>query len=204
MQSNWAAENLQTIRTLMERAVVYRRTLAPVTLVTGLLGCGAAAGGWYGGIKAPLPFACYWLAMGGLILVVAGLIMRRQAFQEAEPFWSPPTRRVGQALLPGLVAGLGLSVLAVVAPSTRLEIWLPCAWLLFYGCALHAAGFFMPRGVKWLGWLFIVAGITGLCLQERLLTVPGMGHLLMGACFGGGHVLYGIYLYGTESRRGTQ
>ena len=35
METNWAAEQLQTIRTLMERSAVYRRALAPIMLFAG-------------------------------------------------------------------------------------------------------------------------------------------------------------------------
>src|SRR5436189_1798 len=38
MESNWATEHLQVIRTLMERAEIYRRALAPVMLLTGTAG----------------------------------------------------------------------------------------------------------------------------------------------------------------------
>ena len=40
MESNWAAEHLQTIRTLMERSAIYRRALAPIMLFAGLTGLG--------------------------------------------------------------------------------------------------------------------------------------------------------------------
>ena len=42
-------------------------------------------------------------------------------------------------------------------------------WLLFYGCALHAAGFFMPRGMKWFGWIYIGLACGALCF---LAIVP--------------------------------
>jgi len=45
MESNQAAEHLQVIRTLMERAALYRRTLAPIMLCAGTLGLLAGAGG---------------------------------------------------------------------------------------------------------------------------------------------------------------
>ena len=38
MKPKWAEENLQTIRTLMERSAVYRRALAPIMLFAGALG----------------------------------------------------------------------------------------------------------------------------------------------------------------------
>ena len=45
MQSNWAEENLQVIRTLMERAGLYRRAMAPVMTFTGVVGLTAGAAG---------------------------------------------------------------------------------------------------------------------------------------------------------------
>ena len=42
------------------------------------------------------------------------LLVRRQALKESEPFWSPPTRRVTQALLPPLVAGLMIGAVVFV------------------------------------------------------------------------------------------
>ena len=42
MDTSWAAENLQTIRTLMERSALYRRALAPIMTYNGVVGCVAA------------------------------------------------------------------------------------------------------------------------------------------------------------------
>ncbi len=47
METNWAAEQLQTIRTLMERSAVYRRALAPIMLFVGFVGVLAAAIGCF-------------------------------------------------------------------------------------------------------------------------------------------------------------
>src|SRR6266540_1083328 len=44
MESNWAAENLRVIRTLMERSAVYRRALAPLMLLAGGTGTGMTDG----------------------------------------------------------------------------------------------------------------------------------------------------------------
>ena len=72
-------------------------------------------------------------------------------------------------------------------------------WMLFYGCAVHAAGFFMPRGIRWLGWIFIMVG----CVLLSLLNLGAaqlQSNLLMGVIFGGLHLVYGIYLHFTEQR----
>ena len=64
---------------------------------------------------------------------------------------------------------------------------------------LHAAGFFMPRGVK----LF---GLDFYCLRVRLVACRChhefqsnlKAHWLMGFFFGVLHLAYGAYLYLTE------
>jgi hypothetical protein len=79
--------------------------------------------------------------------------------------------------------------------------------MALYGCALHAAGFFMSRGIKWLGWIFIACGSGLLLCMFVDVHVPVLygcgpegGHLAMGASFGLLHLAYGIYLYFTEKR----
>src|ERR1051326_8808678 len=162
MESNWATEHLQVIRTLMERSALYRRALAPIMSFNGVLGTGAALLGWRLKIDAPRLFILYWAAVAGLAMAGSFFLVRRQALKESEPFWSPPPRRVTQAMLPPLVAGLiiGAVVLFNVgsAPDnlgpTIGMLWLPLSWVVLYGCAFHAAGFFMPRGMKIFGWAF--------------------------------------------------
>jgi hypothetical protein len=72
-------------------------------------------------------------------------------------------------------------------------------WILFYGCALHSAGFFMPRGIRLFGWIFI---ISSCCLFYAFVlgwvkTEPN-AHWLMGFFFGVLHLAYGAYLYLSE------
>src|SRR5579859_2335278 len=187
MESNWAAEHLQVIRTLMERSAVYRRALAPIMTFSGSLGLAAGLVGWVAKIQAPQGFIGYWAGVGVLALAGAFFLVRRQALKEAEPFWSPPTRRVAQALLPALFFGfvLGLIVLFRTRSSAgnndalgEVAIrWLPLAWIGLYGCALHASGFFMPRGMKIFGWAFVLASCA-FCSSTLPEISPGplFGH----------------------------
>jgi hypothetical protein len=198
MESNWAAEHLQTIRTLMERSAVYRRALAPIMFFVGSIGVLAAVAGLVFRLDSPRAFGGLWL--GAALAAVAGafLIARRQAFKDREPFWSPPTRRVTQALLPPLTAGMFLGVVFVLVGLGN-EFALAFIWLLFYGCALHAAGFFVPRGVKLFGWIYIA--LAGGCLLFLVIFHPDVewrAHWLMGFFFGVLHLVYGAYLYLTE------
>src|SRR5215831_13830234 len=102
MESNWAAEHLQVIRTLMERSAIYRRALAPIMIFNGVIGIGSAVVGWALKIGSPRGFIGFWAGVGLLAVAGSFLLVRRQALRAAESFWSPPTRRVTQAMLPPL------------------------------------------------------------------------------------------------------
>ena len=208
MESNWASEHLQVIRTLMERSAIYRRALAPTSLLIGGIGLAAAVIGWLTGIDSHRAFGIYWVVVAFIALGSALALIRRQALREGEAFWSSPTRRVAQALLPPFLVALAASIV-MVAPAWRepLQVWwLPPVWMVLYGCALCSAGFFMPRGIKLFGWVFILCGcVVGAMVNQRSYAA-GMPHLtnahwLMGATFGGLHLAYGVYLYFTETKK---
>jgi hypothetical protein len=200
METNWAAEQLQTIRTLMERSAVYRRALAPIMLLAGALGTAAAVVGILFQCNSFPAFIALWFTTAALAVTGALLIARRQALKEKEAFWSPPTRRVVQALAPPLLVGLFWGLLFVFwDASFALASMVSLAWVLLYGFALHAAGFFMPRGIRLFGWIFIVCA----CLLIYSDVTQGIdledkANWLMGFFFGVLHLAYGAYLYLTE------
>lgn len=204
MQSHWAAEHLLVIRTLMERSAIYRRALAPIVLALGVLGLAAALLGWSLELQSAREFIGYWSAVGIVGLSGAYLMARQQSLKYAEAFWSAPTKRVTQALLPPLVVGFAANmVIAFLSGANSALIWwLVPLWMGFYGCALHAAGFFMPRGMKLFGWGFILMG----CIVAAGLSYDGVlgslksAHVVMGSSFGGLHLAYGAYLYFTERK----
>jgi hypothetical protein len=207
METNWAAENLQTIRTLMERSAIYRRALAPVMTYVGFVGIAGALAGRIFGVKSHHGFIYFWLAVCSLAVAGVFFLVRRQALRSAEPFWTPPTRRVVAALSPAFVLGGIATVLVYLirGNSTLSSLMLPPVWIALYGCALHSAGFFMPRGVQTFAWALIC--VAAILLVMHLIT-PGQvlvllfegGDLPMGFSFGGLHLAFGIYLYLTEKR----
>jgi hypothetical protein len=214
MESNWAAEHLQVIRTLMERSAVYRRALAPIMTYIGVIGTIAAIVGlnWWRTIYPP-GFILFWACVAAIAMCGSFFLVRRQAIKAGEPFWSPPTRRVTQATLPPLALGLFLGIAAFVSYGSSLTyvpletpVWLPISWVALYGCAFHAAGFFMPRGMRIFGWAFVIAGCTiaALCLftgVSKSIPAGTFANGLMGLFFGLLHLAYGVYLYFTEKRR---
>jgi hypothetical protein len=199
MEQNWAAEHLQVIRTLMERSAVYRRALAPLMTFAGVVGTFAALLAWQLKIEGERAFVSYWSAVSILTLTGAFLLVRRQAISAGEVVWSSPTRRVSQALLPGLFLG---AIAGVVVWLHGGMVWLPPVWIGLYGCALHAAGFFMPRGIRLFGWCSVVLAAV-ISVAEVSGTFHCAPNLTMGLFFGVLHLAYGVYLYFTEQRRIT-
>jgi hypothetical protein len=112
--------------------------------------------------------------------------------------------RVTEAMAPPLAAGLVLSLALLMfgaAPPRGLFV---LATALFYGCAVHAAGFFTPRGMKLFGWIVILlsaAGSAGLAVFEPAVGGSRPAHAVMGGVFGALHLAYGAYLYVTERRK---
>ena len=217
VQPNWAEENLQVIRTLMERAGLYRRALAPVMTGTGLLAIFAAIGARWARLDSFASFLGLWVAVA---LVAAGLSLltiRRQALTAREEFWTPPTRRVAISLVMPFSAAAaftlpvaGLVIVQGGSGADAIARGLSALWMGFYGCGLNAAGQFTSRGVRLLGWVFMAMGALqffslNASVVSRIGPIPLLDqpHMLMGASFGGLHLLAGIYLYFTEKREPT-
>lgn len=203
MESNWATEHLQVIRTLMERSAVYRRALAPIMTFCGVVGIVAGGVGWWVKVDSDRAFVLFWSGVATVALLGSLLLVRRQALKDAEPFWSPPTKRVAQAMLPPFVVGLFIGVVVVFGfeahgPSTQNGLTMLWAWL--YGFALHSAGFSISRGIRILGWVYVFVGCVLLVKLMCIEQFPLQPHLLMAGVFGGLHLACGIYLYFTEKR----
>jgi hypothetical protein len=191
-----AAQHLQTIRTLMERAALYRRALGPILTLVGALGTVGAGLGWFLAVQTSAGFITLWLLAATLAMLSSFLLVRRQALRAAEPFWTPPTRRVVAAMVPPLFAGAAATLTLGFMPieDRSLALALPPTWLACYGLAVHAAGFFTLRGMRQLGWAFLLAGTAvGLAAVVVPALVPTLrqAHLAMGLTFGLGHLIAG-------------
>ncbi len=173
-----AEEHLRIIRSLMEKATIYRAISAEAAAVGGLLAIGAsfAFGNWFVHLPSPYPpaepwkFFALWLA----VLVLAGLcnavLLYRGAMRRSEAFASTGMRMAVSALLPNFItAGFFTFLLMPAGPSLlglppisapRCYEWIVTIWITCYGLALLATTHFAPRSLWWLGWAFLVAGLA--------------------------------------------
>jgi len=187
---------------LMERSALYRRALAPMMLFAGTLGVVVAALGLLFHLESTRAFGTLWLTTAGVVVAGAFLIVRRQAIKDREDFWSPPTRRVAQTLLPPLTVGLILGVVFTqfrVSKVVDFTLLLPFLWAMLYGCAMHSAGFFVQRGVRIFGWIYVGISSGGLLFFAES-DFDFSAHWLMGFFFGMMNLAYGTYLFATETR----
>lgn len=195
-----AQENLRIIRSLMERATVYRTISVPVALVGGALAIGLAVFLRQRLIVAPMSvtpqlFLGLWFSALLLIGALNSVLIHRGARSRNEPFLSSGMRLAMTAFLPAFAAG-GIVGTAFAWYENDLLL---CAvmWLIFYGLALLATGSFAPESIRRLGVGFFAFGVIALIMA--MLRRPSsindanvLAATLMGAGFGVLHLAYGV------------
>lgn len=200
MKTDQAHDTLITIRTLMERSSIYRRTLAPIMLFVGSLGLAGAGLGIGLKVERTEIFSTLWLGVAGTAVIGAFVIARNQAVKEKEAFWSAPTKRVTRALLLPLSSGALFSLLILFRGTEYMRWLFIYPNIFFYSCAMHSAGFFMPPATQKLAWGFGFLGAVALVILPMWSTTQDsrLDHLTMGFFFGLLHLGYGIYLTCTK------
>ncbi|HEY3280340.1 MAG TPA: hypothetical protein VGJ83_07485 [Gemmatimonadales bacterium] len=175
-----ALDNLQFIRTAMERAGSF----------TAVPGWGAVAVGGTALVatwvslqqRFDAAWLTVWLAEAVLGVVIGGAAMVRKARAANDPLLSGPGRRFGLSFLPPIVVG---ALLTLALHQVGLFRVMPGAWLLLYGTAVVTAGAFSVRIVPIMGVCFMALGAAALFGPLRWWP------WLMGAGFGGLHIVFG-------------
>jgi hypothetical protein len=188
-----AEDNLRIIRSLMEKATVYRAISAPGALFGGLVGTAASVRALAGtGPRDCAGFLQEWMAVAVLTGVVNLWLLRRDSIRRDEPFVSPGMRLALRAMLPAIIGG-GLCAVVLAQGGCAL---LASLWVLFYGISLLAASHFAPKSICWLGRAFFVAGalllLAGTLIFEgwRGFHETAIAHAIMGVTFGLFHLIY--------------
>jgi hypothetical protein len=189
-----AVEQLRVIRSMMERATIFR-ALSGETALMG--GAAALAAAWLSDGKSAWAWASNWLI--GLILVILFNVVQilRASAAHGRPFWSTGLRTALRGALPSIVAGGFLGLLYVRIGNLDSTKLAASIWILHYGIALLAIREFAPRSMVWLGWAFVVfgllclAGLTYLNGWLSQVVNRASGSYLMAVAFGGFHLIYG-------------
>ncbi len=192
-----AEEHLRVIRSLMERATIYRAISAPVALAGGLaslIGCGIVASGLPSSTTEPLATALFFFETwtGVLVVTVVANIffLWKESSGRGEPFLSPGMRAAVFALAPCWLVAAILTGFWMKIP------WLvPIFWMILYGLGLLATRYFAPRSIVLLGWAFVAGGLLSLLIfsgphRDDHDAELRAANLAMGATFGLFHLIY--------------
>ncbi len=138
----------------------------------------------------------YWVTIwlsAALLGAVLGstLIVRESSLRELR-LHGTPLLKFALCLTPSLGAGLVLTAVHWFGGNQHA---IPGTWLLLYGCALLTASAATTRIIAALGMLFVLFGLAAFLLPDALQL------LMLGAGFGGLHILFGL-LIGRSGRAG--
>ena len=182
-----AEATLRYIRSSMDAAsgIV---TPGSAGIIVGFVGVIAA-------VLAAWPWRAQWLIVwvvaAPIACVVGGAVMARQQLLHGRTLFGPSGRRFMRCLAPALVVGAILTAAEFRNGDLRIVAG---TWLLLYGAAVLAASATTIQLVAWLGVLFCILGIAALLMPMDTHNV------LLGAGFGGLHLLFGAYLVFWTSR----
>lgn len=176
-----AMDNLAFIRDTMEAAGSF----------TAVSGWGMVAVGALAAIVAviaaqrPTTFGALevWLASAFFLPIVMLAAIVEKARRAKMPLLSGPARKFVLSFSPPMVVG---ALLTLVMYQGGMVSAIPGMWLLLYGTAVVAGGAFSVKIVPVMGVCFMAAGVLA------LFSPVSWSHWIMGAAFGGLHILFGI------------
>lgn len=204
-----ALEHLRIIRTLMERANIYRAVSATAALTGGLLAMAVAYYGVQGEGKraeehlGARGFLLLWLS----VLMVSGLanlvLLMREAGGKGQPFLSDGLRMALRAIVPPLLTG-GVFGICLIWFESRVEL-ATLIWIVCYGLALQGTVSFAPKSIIHLARAFLVTGqvltVIWFWRGAFLFTNPVVeASALMGLTFGLFHVVYAVAVFASKPK----
>jgi len=195
-----AEEDLHVIRSLMERATIYRAISAPTALVAGVLSLLSTGIVYlnndvklvFGRPVGPREFALIWIDVLILVLAANTFFVWRQARSSGRPFISPGMKLALRAIAPTLLVPMAFTIWFFKRGYLGgQELELVVVWVVFYGLALLSTALFAPRSLTLLGWAFLLTGIAIPVLINLLDELAGdVPTVVMGLAFGLYHLVY--------------
>jgi len=178
-----AMQNLEFIRETMASATAFTAVPGWGMALTGVTALGAA-------VLAilqthPRAWLSVWLIEAVVGLVIGAVTMALKARAAATSLLTGSGRKFALSLVPSLAVGALLTAVLYHGGQAAL---LPGAWMLLYGTGVVAAGAFSVGAVPAMGFGFLALGTAA------LLGPASWGNVLLGAGFGGLHVVFGVII----------
>jgi len=178
-----AMDNLRFIRETMERAGAF-------TAVPGWGGCMIGATAIVAAVLAARQpgtegWLITWLMEGMLAIGIGSLAVKLKSDASDQPVLSAPARRFALSFAPPLMVG---ALLTVVLYRAGLASAIPGMWLLLYGTGVVTGGAYSVRVVPMMGMCFMLLGGVAL-----FCPLP-VANILLGAGFGGLHMVFGLVI----------
>lgn len=199
-----AEEHLRVIRSLMERATVYRAISAPTALVGGLSALAASA--WLLSRNAGMTIAAAnrefmfaWFAALAVTVAANTAFLWQGARKDDRPFFSPGLRLAMRSVIPALFVAAGLTFTLRDGPGAPTALAL--SWICLYGLALLSTMNFAPRSLSILGWCFVLTATLWQLLlvysPEPIAVLRGVrgATLAMVITFGVFHLVYAACIW---------
>ena len=176
-----AMDNLAFIRNTMEAAGSFTAVSGWGMVAVGALATLVAA--IAGRQPTPVGALRVWLVSAALLPLVMLVAIVHKARRAKMPLLSGPARKFVLSFSPPMIVG---ALLTVVMYRGGLVEAIPGMWLLLYGTAVVAGGAFSVQIVPVMGLCFMAAGILA------LFSPMAWSQWIMGAAFGGLHIVFGI------------
>lgn len=176
-----AMDNLAFIRNTMEAAGSFTAVSGWGMLAIGALAIVVAVAA----AQSPTDTGALniWLASAILSPLVMLWMMVRKARRAKMPLLSGPGRKFVLSFSPPMLVG---ALLTFVMYRGGMVDAIPGVWLLLYGTGVVAGGAFSVRIVPVMGICFMLAGVVA------LFSPAGWSDWILGAAFGGLHIVFGI------------
>jgi hypothetical protein len=126
-----------------------------------------------------------WLSAALLGAVLGSILIVRESSLRDLRLVGTPLLKFALCLSPSLGAGLVMTAVHWFGGNQHA---IAGTWLLLYGCALLTASAATTRIIAALGALFVLFGLTALLLPDDLQI------LMLGAGFGGLHIVFGFLI----------
>ena len=196
---------MRVIRSLMERATVYRAISAPTALVAGVLSIFAAAIVYWNNNISRLfdhalrgrQFAKIWVVVLIVALAANAFFIWREAQKTGRPFVSSGMKMALRGIAPCLLVPAAFTAwFFSTGHLGGADLDLVVVWIVSYGLSLLSTQFFAPCSLAMLGWAVLVTGVAIPALNHLFEEFPiDISLVAMGTTFGFYHLIYAAFTW---------